>query len=372
MALGFFRPKPADMPAPKDATATVVKINVFDEALDTVAAMLRSTGKYPILDDEYDQQALAGECEEWAIHALVGAPPPGSDPDSAPASNREWQRLRYFFSSLREREHLLVSGMHKSAEELRQVILGFYENVTDVFKKEQTSDTQLQEQLSAIRGALSSNSIDDLRQQVRSAVEVISQITQQRRDEQLAQLNDMGGRLNQLNEELQAAKRAGQRDALTQLYNRASFDDRLTRTASLRRLYDNPACLLMIDLDNFKWVNDKYGHHAGDTVLKALSILMSDVFGRKTDFVARFGGDEFAVILGETVADDACRMASKLIKLAREIQIECEGKPIRVTVSVGIAEIARNEAPDSWFERADKALYSAKRAGRDRFVILEG
>ena len=327
MALGFFRPKPADMHAVQDTSASIVKINVFDEALDTVAAMLRSTGKYPILDDEFDQKAIAGECEEWAIHALVGAPPPGSEPDSPPTAQREWQRVRYFFTSLREREHLLVTGMHKSAE--------------------------------------------DLRHQVRSAVEFISQITQQRRDEQMMQLNDMGSRLNQLNEELQAAKRAGQRDALTQLFNRASFDDRLTRTASLRRLYENPACLLMIDLDNFKWVNDKYGHHAGDGVLKALATVMSEVFARKTDFVARFGGDEFAVILGETVADDACRIASKLVKLARDIRIECEGKPIHVTVSVGVAEIGRNEAPDAWFERADKALYSAKRAGRDRFVILD-
>src|SRR5262249_26927367 len=111
--------------------------------------------------------------------------------------------------------------------------------------------------------------------------------------------------------------------------------------------------------------NDAHGHRGGDAVLKALADVLTRTFPRKSDLVARFGGEEFAVILRDASGVDALRLGERLPSQVRALAVVHEGKEIRVTVSIGAATVIAAQ-PVKWFEAADKALYRAKADGRNR------
>jgi diguanylate cyclase (GGDEF)-like protein len=124
----------------------------------------------------------------------------------------------------------------------------------------------------------------------------------------------------------------------------------------------------MIDVDEFKRVNDGFGHPAGDAVIKAVADCLVRTFPRRTDLVARYGGDEFAVILREAGLKEARVLAERLVTAVRALRVIYDGREIRVSVSVGVAECVPGEMPDLWVARADAALYQAKSAGRNRWA----
>jgi len=163
-------------------------------------------------------------------------------------------------------------------------------------------------------------------------------------------------------------------DPLTGLWNRRVFTDRLVEEVSRFSRYGSPVALLMIDLDDFKMLNDSRGHAAGDDALRLLGRLIMAQF-RVTDIAARYGGDEFAVILPGTNKTEAFAAAEKLREAVRELGLRCgrEGFSALVTASVGVAA-AGAAAPDAdrLLDAADRALYHAKEAGRDTVMLAPG
>ena len=128
-----------------------------------------------------------------------------------------------------------------------------------------------------------------------------------------------------------------------------------------------PASLLILDLDFFKRVNDKFGHHVGDMVLANLGALLTKRM-RKTDRVFRFGGEEFAVLARNTQLADALIFGEQL-RAQIEMELKDPGGPL--TASFGCAQLHVDETAEEWFERADKALYQAKERGRNRVVAAD-
>jgi diguanylate cyclase (GGDEF)-like protein len=123
----------------------------------------------------------------------------------------------------------------------------------------------------------------------------------------------------------------------------------------------------MLDLDRFKAVNDRWGHAAGDEVLRALAgALRAEL--RACDLGARFGGEEFLVLLTDTQLDDAMRAAERIRRRIAALEIDAGEALLRVTVSIGVAQLREGEAVDAAIARADAALYRAKAEGRDRCV----
>ncbi len=162
-------------------------------------------------------------------------------------------------------------------------------------------------------------------------------------------------------------------DGLTGLYNRRYFDERLDLEVG-RSSRNGPLSLLMIDVDLFKPLNDTYGHLAGDDCLRKIAQIIAGGVSRKADVVTRFGGEEFAVILPDTNADGA-RNRAEIIRrgIAEDLSFTWEDKPLKVTVSIGVATVAPGGRvlPDDMIATADKALYEAKRNGRDNVVFRE-
>jgi diguanylate cyclase len=186
---------------------------------------------------------------------------------------------------------------------------------------------------------------------------------QQKRQEQ--QLADFAASVRKLGEQLEGAKREGALDPLTRLPNRASFDDFLTRSVKLMALLGRSGALMMIDVDRFKAVNDASGHLAGDATLKAVADCLARTCPRRGDMVARYGGDEFAVVLRDASPDDARALARRVAESVRTKQVQHAGGSLSITVSVGLGFWQEGDTPSQWIARADAALYRAKAAGRD-------
>jgi diguanylate cyclase (GGDEF)-like protein len=162
---------------------------------------------------------------------------------------------------------------------------------------------------------------------------------------------------------LDSCEEAAFTDHLTGLANRRRFERQLAREVARTRRYERPFCLLMLDIDHFKRVNDTHGHEAGDEALRRLGNTLQ-AGTRGIDIAARIGGEEFAIILTETDSQRGLEVAERLREDVKATEIPGAG---HVTVSIGLAEctVAFSD-PRELFSVADAALYEAKRAGRDR------
>ena len=179
-------------------------------------------------------------------------------------------------------------------------------------------------------------------------------------------------RIAKLRQNLLEVRQEATTDGLTGLSNRRSFDAKLGR-AIRQRKRDAPQafCVLMLDVDHFKQFNDRHGHRTGDQVLRLVGRLLSDnLKGR--DVVARYGGEEFAVLLAGTHLSAAVTVAGQLcVRLAGQQLVKSGSQePLgRITMSIGVAEHCVDESSSSVVERADRALYEAKRTGRNRACV---
>lgn len=165
------------------------------------------------------------------------------------------------------------------------------------------------------------------------------------------------------------------RDGLTGIANRRRFDQFLLDTwhSGIRQEY--PVSLILIDTDCFKQYNDYYGHLQGDETIRTIARTIESCIYRRTDLVARYGGDEFVVVLGDTNAEGALITAQKIHSAMHTLAIEHKASPIssQVTLSIGVATITpgRGSSPDELIAVCDKALYAAKDAGRDRICVAD-
>ncbi|MEZ4665631.1 MAG: GGDEF domain-containing protein [Thermomicrobiales bacterium] len=164
--------------------------------------------------------------------------------------------------------------------------------------------------------------------------------------------------------ELQSRADESQMDALTGLANRRGFDARLSEEVARSRRYGHALSLLMIDIDDFKQVNDRFGHGTGDESLRATARAIESSV-RSIDIAARYGGEEFAVILPETTADGAVVVAERIRRANESSTV-----PVETTVSIGGAELDPSDADGSrLIASADAALYVAKRSGKNRVEL---
>jgi len=158
-------------------------------------------------------------------------------------------------------------------------------------------------------------------------------------------------------------------DELTSVYNRKTGMNRLNEEIARAGRIGKPTCVAILDIDNFKTINDTYGHLVGDRVLRHVALQIKNSL-RTCDIVARYGGEEFLIILPDTdeinaiMALDRVKMniAKKPIRVGREY--------LNITVSIGVTEISNNEHPLSSIDKADKALYKAKKNGKNKIEVF--
>ncbi len=163
------------------------------------------------------------------------------------------------------------------------------------------------------------------------------------------------------------ARQLAETDALTGFFNQRYFHETLRRESLRAQRYDRRLALLIIDLDDFKAVNDRIGHLAGDAVLAQLAERLRNEI-RSVDIGCRVGGDEFAVIMPESTSDDASQLFQRMHEGIANVSVP-GGQKVRI--SAGIAELRHGETAAGLFERADSALYRAKDLGKDRVSVAQ-
>lgn len=171
-----------------------------------------------------------------------------------------------------------------------------------------------------------------------------------------------------MREHLEEQRQKALQDPLTGLPNRAAWDERLELEVARQQRYGGQLLLAVLDVDHFKRINDSFGHLAGDRVLKIIANELRRRL-RKTDFIARFGGEEFALLLPETPVDAGLKVLDSLRSGIQECPFHFKGARIEVTLSGGLANFAVKDVAENVFERADQALYRAKGAGRNRIEV---
>ena len=175
-------------------------------------------------------------------------------------------------------------------------------------------------------------------------------------------------RIEQLKSELELVTRLVREDQLTGALNRRGLDDALEREAARAERATTPLCIALIDIDNFKKINDTYGHQVGDIVLVHLVAIIRETI-RTNDLIGRYGGEEFLLLLPDSRLEEACAVMGRIQRELAHKPISWGNQQLLVTFSAGVAMRAPGEAQLALIDRADRALYEAKRVGKDRVIV---
>jgi diguanylate cyclase len=193
------------------------------------------------------------------------------------------------------------------------------------------------------------------------------------RDELLAaraQAQSSEQRVHELEGELERVSEQVREDQLTGALNRRGMEDAMGREIARARRSRKPLCISVLDVDNFKKLNDTHGHAAGDAALVHLAKVIKHTV-RPTDVIARYGGEEFIIILTETGLDEAVKVTGRLQRELTKRFFLHNNERLLMTFSAGVAEFSPGDTEESLFQRADKAMYQAKVQGKNRVVSAE-
>lgn len=239
----------------------------------------------------------------------------------------------------------------------------------------------------SIKSEAFSNGANDYLVKLPDKVELIARIrahsrsymAQAERDAAYQALRDLQRQLENSNAQLEESNRELHRlsslDGLTGIANRRQFDKMLDQEWQRALRNCTELSLIMIDIDYFKLFNDTYGHQAGDDCLKTVALALDRIVHRPSDVVARYGGEEFALVLPETDALGALRVAEKMRDTVARLNVRHEASKVtnRITLSIGVATMSPRggENPDILLSASDDALYRAKHAGRNRIEVAK-
>ncbi len=283
--------------------------------------------------------------------------------ESSPAKPASGEIMAEFRANTAYRAHL-----DEKRDEMQKLQRDFVSQMSEAITESETFGRVLEEALDTLQ---KSPSMDDLEMRRSELVKAMEEMTEGHRtlDEKFSRAQEYLSIIEddnqQLNEELDRVRLLSLTDELTSLPNRRAFMRRLEDEVSRVQRHGYPLGLVLMDLDHFKSINDLRGHAAGDEVLRSYSKEILSIF-RHHDLVARYGGEEFAVILPNTKQEGVIAALNKVRQRVEEVA-ELRGSETfeLPTFSAGVAEFRPGETPSTLIERADSALYAAKRKGRN-------
>ncbi len=335
-----------------------------DAALDTIASLLKTFGESAFDTDNVTAQETRSECDGWAQRVTMGGGKSGEGQDGKDAKvfKRDFPGVRRYFTAQRLHEREFVG---RSLGNLRQAVHAFARCLTTTVGEDRAADERVGSQVGKLIGAFQSNDSTVIRYEAESIVQVVQEVMAKRSESQKRMLGELSQKISELREELQEVREKAALDPLTQLFNRAALDAHLDRVADLAFLLSSSPCILMIDIDHFKRINDTYGHAAGDDVLRRVADALVRNFLRREDFVARYGGEEFVVVIPDSTLHNAELRAERVLQSISELEISTDKGKVQVTVSVGLCSLSSGDTGKTWLARADAALYEAKGSGRN-------
>jgi len=276
-----------------------------------------------------------------------------------------------------------LAGLSGRLNELGHDAIGVDASTQAFVRKREAENASFSEQFENLHSKMEAiTEMDQLKLLVKNGLNSLLEQLHTNWNRELGQLRNSTGQLGDLTRRLQEleleaadlrsklrlAHDMALRDSLTNLPNRMAYQDRITQEMARSQRFQQPLSLLLWDVDHFKRINDRFGHSAGDKVLVTVAEEL-DKSIRQADFVARLGGEEFAMILCGAAGEAAHRIADQIRERIGRCGFNSLGRPVQVTVSCGISQVRNGDTSESLFERADKALYEAKKGGRNRCVL---
>lgn len=355
--------KTGDVAPPKQSLASTT-----DGALDTLSNVVRVMGNesFP-LESDIDSALFPQICREFACHIENGAAVPSYDIPATTDGAREWGRVRRFFADRRHAEKTFVT---ERLQGYRGIVDDLVSGLREIGHRDLSMESGILESLSSIEVAVGQGALPQIEAALSRTISHINESFAEQKRNYEKQLQELNERMSSMRQDLVAAREEMKRDSLTDAYNRGAFDSAIVQSLNVHFILQQPVTLLMIDIDHFKRINDTYGHPAGDAVLKAAGECLARSFIRKNDIIARFGGDEFAVILTDTSAAQAGSLIDRFLQRARSIEVPNSAGAAQITCSIGCTEVVTDDTVETVVSRADRALYRAKEDGRDRSVYL--
>jgi diguanylate cyclase len=256
----------------------------------------------------------------------------------------------------------------ESNHEDAQSLQSFVKEGVELIQKNFQSSSDLQELKSEI-----TRNIDDIRGGVDDFADRFDErheATAERNLKLTEQLSQMEQETQELQVMLQENRAKLLYDALTGVYSRMAYDERIQQELARWTRYQTAFSYVILDIDHFKRINDTYGHNAGDKALKIVAQLMT-TYVRQSDYVFRIGGEEFVLLLTSTTQDNASQLVEKMRAGIAASSFHFKGEPVNLTLSAGITETRDGDNFESIYERADKALYKAKNSGRNCQFIAD-
>ncbi|MCW3147549.1 diguanylate cyclase [Stutzerimonas stutzeri] len=263
---------------------------------------------------------------------------------------------------------------------MQENLIAAHDGHAETQRTAEALDSELREQVDGLHSSMrQATDLPSLKRVVEARLDGLLQTVDAYQQQRSEHERELGERLQQLTGRVGSLEQAAQGlrghleeqrqkallDSLTGLPNRAAWNERLTLEAARWQRYGGDLLLAVVDVDHFKRINDGYGHLAGDRVLKIIGSELQKRL-RKTDFIARFGGEEFVLLLPATSIDAGLKVLEALRSGIDACPFHFKGERVQITFSAGLSAFASGDTPEQVFERADLALYRAKDAGRNR------
>ena len=289
--------------------------------------------------------------------------------------------LADFIRDIEKERGKLFDLLHELARELIKTESTFLTSLVRNDKNRRHIDAQFDEQVTGYvseieNSLLEENSVNRLRELVMNRLGAIRQSIAHRREMEEGRTRELETRISSLQTNLEESyreishiQRKAEEDHLTGTLNRKALDRIFTERLEEFQRSTSRTAFIMLDIDNFKKVNDDCGHLNGDKVLSAISARLKATV-RKADYVFRYAGDEFAVILPDTNLDGALKVADLLRQVVANMEFLHKGTLIPITISLGVTLFKKRDQMEDVFQRADTALYEAKQEGRDAVIVM--
>jgi diguanylate cyclase len=333
-----------------------------DEAIDTLGCFIWTFGQesFPV-DNNAEPDDFAEQCNELALHVKIGTPVPAAGIDQSADGTRAWPAVRRFFVDRRKQEREFVS---KRLGDYRGIVNELVSGLRELGNSDQCTEDTIRAGLGSIETAVDTGTLPAIKLALSKAIEDVSEALAKQKEDYEQRIAELNERMSSLRDDLVSTQEEMKRDALTEVYNRGAFDSAIQHSVNMRFVAGQAGTLVLIDVDHFKQINDEFGHASGDAVLKAIATCLERSFIRRSDLVSRFGGDEFAVILNDTNNESSAPIIERFRSHLGSVAIADAPPGRRVTCSIGYTDIGTDDDVATLLNRADKALYRAKRDGR--------
>jgi len=305
-----------------------------------------------------EDQWLRGQIESLKVASLP------------PLTLRRLDEVERLLRDVIFKQHEAKGRELQAHEEMRQMLAAFVTRLSQMTESTSTFHSKLDESARLIEQAKSLTDVAPVLKDVVGATRSMAQDTMSARDElrgmrERAQSTE--AEIAKLHQELDRVSIQARHDSLTGALNRKGLDEALVRELSVVRRKETPLCMALLDIDNFKKINDKLGHATGDAALAHLASVTRDVM-RPQDTLARYGGEEFVLLLPDTALDKGVEAMTRLQRELTKRFFMSGAEKVLITFSAGVAQLAPDESGPDAIKRADQAMYLAKRAGKNRVL----